>query len=43
MVMNDKTALLTEYNDYCIVFGKEEIYFNTFTNKLSTNIGHNYK
>jgi hypothetical protein len=43
MVKNDKTARLTEYSKYYIIFGKAEIQFIIGKDELELNIGHNFK
>jgi hypothetical protein len=43
MVTNDKTARLTEYSTYYIIFGKAEIQFIIGKDELEFNIGHNFK
>lgn len=34
---------LTEYNDYYFVYGNSELRFRLNDDKLSNNIGHNYR
>jgi hypothetical protein len=43
LVKTNKTASLTEYNQYSIVFGNSELYFKIGSDVLEMNIGHAFR